>query len=82
MPKINDFEMSSLAISISPRNTITQKSSKKIIELSMDDTISVLRYLESRECRKVMSKDEIDIKRKNATEKFRNLIMIKENLNS
>jgi hypothetical protein len=82
MPKINDFEMSSLAISISPRNTITQKSSKKIIELSMDDTITVLRYLESRECRKVMSKDEIDIKRKNATEKFRNLIMIKENLNS
>jgi hypothetical protein len=82
MPKINDFEMSSLAISISPRNTITQKSSKKIIELSMNDTISVLRYLESRECRKVMSKDEIDIKRKNATEKFRNLIMIKENLNS
>ena len=82
MSDIKDDEMSTIAVSVHSRNNMPTQTKIKHIELCINDTISVLRYLESRECRRVMSKDIINNKRKEATEKLRNFIKIKETLYS
>ena len=82
MSDINDDEMSTIAVRVHSRNNMPTQTKIKHIELCINDTISVLRYLESRECRRVMSKDIINNKRKEATEKLRNFIKIKETLYS
>lgn len=82
MSDIKDDEMSTIAVRVHSRNNMPTQTKIKHIELCINDTISVLRYLESRECRRVMSKDIINNKRKEATEKLRNFIKIKETLYS
>jgi len=51
-----------------------------MLENSINNAIVSLKYLETPACRKALTKDSIDNKRKELTVKFRNLLTIKESL--
>ena len=80
MSDIKDDEMSTIAVRVHSRNNMPTQTKIKHIELCINDTISVLRYLESRECRRVMSKDIINNKRKYINDVINNMRYLKNNV--
>ena len=62
-------------------NIPSREMAKKLVENNMNNIIRVLKYLETPNCRKVLSKQSIETQRRDATFKFKNLILILESLN-
>jgi hypothetical protein len=53
-----------------------------LVQKNIDEIINRLRYLETKECRKEMSKENIDQSRKIATEMFKSLLIHRDKLKS
>ena len=61
-------------------NIPSREMAKKLVENSINNIIGVLKYLETPNCRKILSKQTIETQRKDATVKLKNLIIMLESL--
>jgi hypothetical protein len=59
----------------------SREINKKIIENSMSNILAILKHLETPACRNVLSKESIENRRRNATLKFKNLIIALDSMN-
>jgi len=53
---------------------------KTLLEYNIKNTICMLKFLETPECRKIMSSEMIITQRKEVTEKFKTYLKLKESL--
>jgi hypothetical protein len=59
----------------------SREINKKIIQNSMSNTRAILKHLETPACRKILSKEAIENRRRDATLKFKNLIIVLDSMN-
>lgn len=62
-------------------NNFSRETTKKILNNSMGNIIATLKFLETPACRRVLPKDAIENQRRDATLKFKNLIVAMANIN-
>jgi hypothetical protein len=64
---------------VQENKSLVQKN-EELVQRNIEGVIDRLKYLETKECRREMSKEQLDRSKKFATEMFRSLLIHRDNI--